>query len=199
MNNNELDKILKSALAPERRENYWREFPKRVTAKLHWRGQASTAPAPRPARKFNPAPAWAVVLAVICVVAGFLAKTQKQSSARAAQAVREGQLMTARKCYQEFEALFPHQLRAIVFDQQGPHLLLAPKADVPASAPLYLKICGPKGCEDFVTFSGQQIPFNGENCEVLENGNGQVMLVGNHQVWAGENAADAVRIQARML
>ena len=88
------------------------------------------------------------------------------------------ELVAARKYFQEIETLFPGQVQAIVFDQQGSHLVLAEHSNVPADSPLYLKICGPKGCQNYVTFSGQQIHFNGETCEVLLDRHGNVLLVG---------------------
>jgi len=65
-------------------------------------------------------------------------------------------LTQAKKYYREFEALFPNQLQAIVFDDQGARLMLADKSDVPNSPPVYLTICGPRGCQSFVTFSASR-------------------------------------------
>lgn len=199
MTDDELDQILKSAATPQRPEEYWHEFPKRITAKLHWQNQVPAHPVPRPAPKVMPLLAWGLSFATICILAGFIMRLQPQAEHRAALPAQDSQLAAARKCYQELEALFPNQLQSIVFDQQGPHLVLAAKADIPNSAPLYLKICGPQGCQGFVTFSGQQIRFNGENCEVLADATGQVMLVGSHQVWEGAKLSGPIRIEARPL
>lgn len=202
MNDNELDKLLKSAAPPGRPEEYWRAFPKKVTAKLYWREQAAGASAQtRPARSSALSFAWAAGAMALLLVIGLVVKLQIGSGATAVAGKTAGgdQFAEARKCYQELEALFPHQLAAIVFDQQGPHLLLAPNPDVPSGTPLYVKVCGPKGCQSFVTFSGQEIPVNGENCEVLSNGSGEVLLVGNHRVWTGNDTGAATHIEARML
>lgn len=197
MNNTELERLLKSTAPPKRDEEYWREFPKRVTAKLHWHPQMAKTNS-LPGRRYGLLSLLAGA-AGVCLVIMLVAKFQSYRATQAAALEGDNQLAAARKCYQELEALFPNQLEAIVFDQQGPRFVLAPKPDVPGGSPLYLKICGPKGCERIVTFSGQQVAVNGEKCEVLANGEGQVMLVGNHKVWTGDDSAEAVRVQARML
>jgi hypothetical protein len=95
--------------------------------------------------------------------------------------------LEAQKYFHEIEGLFPNQLQAIVLDQTGARLVLSPAADVPRSPPLYLRICGPDGCQRFVTFSGQQIRVNGEACEVLVDRRGRVLLVGRDTVWSGSD------------
>jgi hypothetical protein len=65
-----------------------------------------------------------------------------------------------------------------------------------------LKICGPDGCQRFVTFSGQEIRVNGEACEVLVDHQGRVVLVGRDTVWSGSEStgkAGNFRIEARPL
>ena len=115
---------------------------------------------------------------------------------------KDPQLAEARKYFHELEVLFPNQLQAIVFDQQGTHLVLAPEPNLPASPPLYLKICGPKGCQRFVTFSGQQIRVNGDVCDVLVDHQGKVLLVGQETLWSDAKASvkrGPYRIEARAL
>jgi hypothetical protein len=97
----------------------------------------------------------------------------------------------ARKYFQEIQTLFPGQVQAIVLGQQGARLILADKPDIPASSPLYVRICGPKGCQDFVTFSGQQIRLNGDLCEVLLDQQNNVLLVGPQ--WALSTAQPPAR------
>jgi hypothetical protein len=199
MNNNELDKLLKSAGTPEHPEEYWRQFPRKITTKVHWHSQASAQATPRSRQKFKPLLAWGLSLATVCIVVGIMLKPTSHVKTVANLPARDNELEAARKCYQELEAMFPNQVQAIVFDKEGPHIILSDKANIPDSSPLYLKVCGPKGCQGFVTFSGQQIQFNGENCEVLADAGGQVMLVGSQQVWTGDSPTDAVRIKAGLL
>src|SRR5204863_8410284 len=108
----------------------------------------------------------------------------------------------AEQYYREIEALFPNQVSAIVFDQQGPRLVLSENANVPTSPALFLKICGTKGCQRFITFSGQQIRINGELCDVLLARNGAIIVSGQELFWSSESPAEnktALRIEAKPL
>jgi hypothetical protein len=208
MNDSELNEILKRATVPERKAEYWEQFPHRVTAELdrhsqtapiHRRTEASRAWSwPAAFRFLGAKAAFAVGVAAICLLLGFfigLWGGQRSTS-------NDPQLAAARKYFNEIEALFPNQVRAIVFDQQGTHLVLAQEPNLPASPPLYLKICGPKGCQRFVTFSGQQIRVNGEVCDVLADGRDDVLVVGRKLFWFGSRAgikSGQYQIEARAL
>ena len=208
MNDAELNEVLKRATVPEREADYWERFPGRVMAELERRSQAAPTPAKTHAssawawtgalRMLLSRPALAAAVAVICLGLGFyLGFWRGQRSLS-----DDPQLAAARKCFNEIEALFPNQVQAIVFDQQGTHLVLAQEPNVPASPPLYLKVCGSKGCQRFVTFSGQQIRVNGDVCDVLADGRGEVLLVGRQLVWSGAEAVaegDGYQVEARAL
>ena len=207
MNDRELDHVLKRARVPERDAGYWDGFPGRVAAELERRrragpavqsGGASVRGSSEPAgigslaslfRLLGSKPAFAVGFAVVCLAVGFFVGFWKEHGSPGTDA----QVAQMRKYYRELEALFPNQLQAIVFDQKGAHMVLANEPDVPASAPLYVKICGPKGCQRFVTFSGQEIRINGDTCEVLADGRGGVLLVGEKLLWAGPKSARTSR------
>jgi hypothetical protein len=208
MNDAELNEVLKRTAVPEREVDYWEQFPGGVTAEIKRRARA---PRTLPEAGADNAWFWAAVfqsrgakaafafgLAAICIAVGFVLSLRhgQQSPGNGSQ------LAEARKYYREIEALFPNQVQAIVFDQQGAHLVLAPEPNLPSSPPLYLKICGPKGCQRFVTFSGQQIRVNGDVCDVLTDGQGHVLLVGRQLVWSGAQAAASsgeYQIEARAL
>jgi hypothetical protein len=143
-------------------------------------------------------PAVALGVAVACLALGFVLGSWRGQYSPG----KDAQLAEARKYFHELEALFPNQLQAIVFDQQGTHLVLAQEANLPASPPLYLKICGPKGCQRFVTFSGQQIRVNGDVCDVLVDHRGNVLVVGQETLWSDAKAATRrgpYQIEARAL
>ena len=216
MKDRELNEILKRASVPEREAGYWERFPCRVTAEIERRRQDILAErnTDGPARSatgwggawwwassfrfLGTKPALAVGLAAVCLTLGFLLGFWKGHSSPG----DNPQLAEARKYYRELEGLFPNQLQAIVFDQKGTHLFLAREPSVPASPPLYLKVCGPKGCQSFVTFSGQQIRINGDTCDVLADGRGEVLLVGRQLVWAGlqsRRASGRYQIEAKPL
>jgi hypothetical protein len=208
MNDAELNDVLRRATVPEREPGYWERFPGRVMAELERRGQAGPAPAKTHAssalawtgalRMLLSRPALVASVAVVCLgLAFFLGFRRGQGSLS-----NDPQLAAARKYYDEIEALFPNQVQAIVFDQRGTHLVLAKEPNVPASPPLYLKVCGPKGCQRFVTFSGQQIRVNGDVCDVLADGRGEVLLVGRQLLWSGAEAVAAsggYQVEARAL
>lgn len=75
--------------------------------------------------------------------------------------------------------MFPHQVQAIVADERGVQVLLADKADVPDSPPLFVQACGRKTCRWFITFSGQQVNVNGETWDVFVNRQNQVIVAGH--------------------
>lgn len=197
MNNAELDKLLKSAPVPDRASEFWEQFPKRITARLHW--QANRATVPETASRGLSPLAWALGAAAVCLVFVFVFVNHQNTNITGETA---GQVALAEKCYREIESLFPNQVQAIVFDETGPRIVLGEKADVPASTPLYLKICGLRGCQRVVTFSGQQIQVNGETCDVLQDANGNVLLVGKQLVWSSASLnreTGRYRIEARLL
>ena len=184
MKNSELDQILKSAPVPDRPGAYWDQFPRRVMAKtdrLRTRADAETNhPRNEPfwlRSRFQFATV-GLGLAIIGLLLGFVLGFWQGRNL----SITGPQLAAARKYFQEIGTLFPGQVQAIVFDQQGPHLVLAEHSNVPASSPLYLRICGPKGCQSYVTFSGQQIRINGETCEVLLDHQDNVLVVGQNWV-----------------
>jgi len=184
MKNSELDQILKSALVPDRPGAYWDQFTRRVMAKtdrLRTRADAETNHPRTEPFWFRSRFQFATVglgLAIIGLLVGFVLGFWQGRNL----SITGPQLAAARKYFQEIETLFPGQVQAIVFDPQGPHLVLAEHSNVPASSPIYLRICGPKGCQSYVTFSGQQIRINGETCEVLLDHQDNVLLVGQNWV-----------------
>jgi hypothetical protein len=101
-------------------------------------------------------------------------------------------LAEARACWREVTALFPNQLEAIVFDQQGSHVVLSERADQPIASPIYVKLCDGKQCKRFITFSGQQIKVNGESFDVLIDRQGEVLLVGDAKIWNSSRKTGAL-------
>src|SRR6266487_5716773 len=184
MKNSELDQILKSAPVPDRPGAYWAQFPQRVMAKTNWLRTRADAGADHPRTepfllrsRFRFA-----TVGLGLAISGLLLVFVLGSRQGRQLSITEPQLAAARKYFQEIETLFPRQVQAIIFDQQGSHLVLAERSNVHASSPLYLKVCGPKGCQSYVTFSGQQIRINGETCDVLSDHQDNVLLVGRDWV-----------------
>ncbi len=195
MKNSELDKLLQSVPVPEREAEFWQDFPKSVTRRL---AQVRSSSFSLPARHRIPALAWAVGLATACIVLGFALGFWKGRDA--GPSVKE--LAAMHKYYREITSLFPNQVRAIVIDENGPRLTLADTAEVPPSPPVYLKIFKANDCQRFITFSGQQVPVNGDLCDVLTDSQGHVLVVGRQLVWTSLQpnlAKPPYRIQAQML
>jgi hypothetical protein len=195
MKPSELAELLKSSRVPERSTEYWDDFPGRVTIRLRREDRGARQPKPwvrRPALRIA---ALGVCLVAVCL----LFRVAMQFAHNRDSEISAAQMDEAKHYYHELETLFPNQLRAIVFDQKGPHLLLSNEPDVPRSPALFLKICGPKGCETLVTFSGQSIKINGEQMEVLADAQGKVIVMGNNRVWAGGNDSGPIHIQSKAL
>ncbi|MDB6016428.1 MAG: hypothetical protein JWR19_917 [Pedosphaera sp.] len=195
MKDKELDDLLKSVSAPARTDEYWKRFPQKVTAQLHWQPQAAARSDTNARRNLKPFLAWGFGFATICLILGVNLSRWRGHEL----SVNMPQLVQAKVYYHEIETLFPNQVKAIVFDREGAHMILADKAEVPNSTPFYVRICGPKGCQGIITFSGQEVRLDGENFEVLADAHGQVMLVGNDRVWSGSNPSDPIRIESRPL
>lgn len=204
MKDAELDQLLKSAPVPDRPEAYWNEFFRGVMAKAHWlqtQTQTETNRARSGPLGLRSRLRFATVvlgLAAIGFVLGFALHFRQARH----EPITDSQLAAARKCFQEIETLFPNQVQAIVFDQQGPHLALAQQANVPVSPPLYLRICGNQGCRNYVTFSGQEILVGGQKMTVLADARGGIILTGDQFVWSTTeqtHAGSQLKIEARNL
>jgi hypothetical protein len=192
MNDAELKALLQKARTPERPQEFWDLFPRRVIAALDRRAMARQ----REIRR-GPRLAWALATAACLMLAGFLGYRHWQAE----QDPGLKMLQNAR-VIRETLALFPNQVRAIVQDEHGLQVLLSEKPDVPTSTPLWIKVCDGKQCRAIVTFSGQELQIAKDKVEVLMDAQGQVMLVGDRLFWSSAapgRASDHLRIQARPL
>ncbi len=193
MNDAELNQLLKSAKVPGRGGGHWAEFPNRVGAALRV-GRVS----PTGQHSFWPKLAWGLSLAGACVLIGFVIGHWR--GARATQVAQK--FLQSEKLIHEVRAMFPNQVQAVILDKDGMQLVLAEKADVPDSPAIYLNICGPDGCRQIITSSGQQIRLNGEVCDVLADARGNIILAGSRLIWSSESHATSMggyRIEARAM
>ncbi len=199
MNDRELDRWLKSAPVPERPVDYWEDFPRRVRAALpRGPGRAGQWEASSGRRPIFARLTLAASIAGACLVIGFIIRSWRDNNAW----LTAGDLANARTYLREVEALFPNQVQAVVFETSGPRLELAARADVSAGSPVLVRVCGPDGCRSFLTFSGQQIPWNGDWLDVLVDARGRVLLVGAKLAWTSGEASARVgdyRFAARSL
>ena len=194
MNDADLNKKLKATPVPARDEDYWESFPRLVSAKLR------TAPVERPAidRHWRPRLAWGGGIALACLMIGFAAgHWHGQMEKKDAYA-----LLQNGKMLQEVLTLFPGRVRAITQDEHGVQLVLAEQADVPASTPIYVRICDGKQCLALVTFSGQELEIAGQKVTVLSDAQGGVIVTGPRFAWSSDRPAGAsngLKIEARRL
>ncbi len=199
MSNDELNQLFKAARIPERPANYWEDFPGTVTRELR-ATRGDKAPSALAPTHMIPRPeiALALGLAIVCLAIGFSVGRWRGRQTGTAETT----LAEAQKYYREIAQLFPNQVRAIVFDQKGTHLILAERADVSESAPIFMKICGPKGCQGVVTFSGQQISIGSQPVDVLVGPRGEIILAGPDSLWSSRETPHQLgeyRIQAESL
>ena len=193
MNDLDLDKKIKAARVPAWNEDHWKSFPRLVLAKLR------ASPVERPfERRWQPRLAWGGSIAFACLVIGFAighwhGRMQKSDPYT---------LLQNGKMIREVLTLFPNRVRAIVQDEHGVQLVLSDQPDVPASTPLYVRICDGKQCSALVTFSGQEIQIAGQKMTVLSDSRGGIILTGNDFVWsstARTYTQSGLKIEARNL
>ena len=190
MNQPELDSILKKARLPEISEESLAMFPRRIVVKLKRNDPPVCA-----ARKWSPGLAWASGLAACVIIA--LAVGYWHAERLSAQ-----DSLANLKLIRETLAMFPNRVRAIVEDEHGLNLVLSDNEDVPASTPIYVRICDGRNCSSLVTFSGQEIQIAGQKITVLADARGGIILTGSQFVWSSTERTQArnhLKIEAKNL
>jgi hypothetical protein len=193
MKDSELNRLLKQAKVPERPPEFWAQFPRRVTARLHWKPAATSTESVR----WFPRLAWALGLAA-CVLAAFFIGHWRGHN----DAIAQNDLLQNEKVIKEMLATFPNRVRGVVQDEHGLNVVLSDKENVPVSTPLWVQICDGKHCSTMVTFSGQEIRLGQRNVTVLSDASGKIILAGDNFLWSNGQAllADAsLKIEAKTL
>jgi hypothetical protein len=193
MKPSDLDSILKKARTPEPPGEFWEEFPQQVARQLN-RPLRETRAA---GRNWFPRFAWTAAM-VVCVIIAFAIGHWR---GRTEMAQRQDLLANA-KFVHETLAMFPNQIRALVQDSGGVHVVLADSSNVPSSSPLYVRVCDGKNCSSLVTFSGQEIQVAGQKMTVLSDTQGGIILMGAHFVWASNEkmySNSRLKIEAKNL
>ena len=174
MNDPELDLLLKSAAPPPRAREYWREFPAQVRRSLR---EESSRSAGKTTSAWGPFWKLGISGVGVAMVAVLLFKF---TGTRATGAMELGEL---RKCYREVAGLFPGRLQAVVFEAGQFRLQLSDRSEVPDSPPLLVRVCRASRCATVVTFSGQEVEVLGHKFEVLADGRGGILFLGQEGVW----------------
>ena len=195
MDNAELDSILKKARLPQPPEELWADLPQQVVRQL------DRAPARdrQPGRDWFPRLAWGLAVA-ICIVIAFAAGHWR--GRMETKTVPASDVLTNGKLVRETLAMFPNQVRAILQDERGLHLILSDRDNIPASVPLYVHVCDGQRCESVVTFSGQDLELAGQKITVLADSSGAIILEGNKFAWSSSmpnQVRGKFKIEARNL
>jgi len=193
MNNRELNDLLRAVKVPEPPQDYWDEFPGDLTRIA--RPSPSSAQVTRAPGLLQRRSRWraAIAFAAACITAAFVIVYNVGNKSRPDQPI-----VSIEKCLHEVEALFPNQVRAIIFEKSGARLLLSDAPDVPGAMPVYLKVCDGNVCQHIVTFSGQRLSINGELCDVLVDSRQNVLVVGRRKFWPGGMPSNT-RVEASTL
>ncbi len=190
----DLDSILKKSRLPEIPKESLELFPRRLVARL----KRNEAP-PRPTQRFLPRLAWASALAA-CVLMAFA--IGHWSGRKETKDLAAHDSLANLKLIQETMALFPNRVRAVVQDEHGLKLVLADQPEVPASTPIYVRLCDGTNCTSLVTFSGQEIQIAGQTLTVLSQSDGGIILEGNKFIWSSNEpgyAGRKLKIEAKNL
>ncbi len=194
MNNRQLDEILRTAKVPDPAQKYWDEFPGDVTRISRSSGfatLASQSPISSHRRAWWPS---AIAFATVCIIAAFVIGYKLGNKSQTA----DQSLANVQKCLREVQSMFPNQVEAIIFEKDGPKLLLSDAPNVSGAMPVYLKICDGNSCERIVTFSGQRVPIKGELCDVLVDSKENVLVIGEREFWPG-GMPSRTRVDAKAL
>jgi len=193
MNDRELDELLKQAKTPERDPNYWETFPRSVTRNILRQARAQSGPS-----GWIGVWAWRLATAVGCVALGILWGWWHLPD----DGLSSAEIERHRKVYREISGMFPDQVRAILIGEEGVRLELRETAGIPSSMPILVKTCNEAGCQIVISFSGEKIPFNGDEVELLLTSRNEVILVGAQDVWqsgGGREFFHGFRVQAKVM
>ena len=177
MNDDELDRLLRSSKVPELSDEYWRRLPNQVIQRL---SENSEKPNRFKSWRLNLALAAAAACGLVLILALWHRNSQLSD---AYNTLRDGRVL------REMQAQYPGRLKAIIQDWTGLHTELSDIADVPTSDPICLEIRDGKDYRVIVTFSGQQIQCGGRNVIVVSDLGGRIMLIGDEFFWSRQVSA----------
>ena len=99
-----------------------------------------------------------------------------------------GVVAAQQKLFRETLAVFPNELRAVVSNEAGPHVVLSEAPSVTSGEPVVLEIRKDGHTVRLATFGGERIEIRlGErqqSIEVLVSGSGEVQVVGPDFYWS---------------
>lgn len=146
-------------------------------------------------------PLWSLAAAACFVVAWMALQPTAPAGKTSVPSIAK-QEDAATVILREFSALYPNQVKAIIQDSRGIQLSISDKPDVIPGKALVLKVCESSGCEQIITFSGQNIEVAGHFVTVRTESGGQVILDGEKFLWSsdfGGNPEPGIHIESRRL
>jgi hypothetical protein len=195
MNNSELDSVLRKARLPQPSEEFWADLPQQIARQSN-RSRLENLSSRQ--SRFSRL-AWGFAT-IVCILIAFAIGLWRGQDEKEANISRD--ILANPKLVQETLAMFPGQVRAIVEDQRGLNVVLSDTNNVPASTPLYVRVCNGKECAAVVTFSGQDIQIAGQKMTVLSDARGGIILLGSDFAWSSSQptiAKSDLKITAKNL
>lgn len=184
MNDSELDARLKAAREPALPRDYQETFAQTVLQNLRSSPWKPAGKGHWGLRHW----VWGVATTACILIAFAVGHWRGLAEAKAGKDV-----LANAKLVQETLNMFPNRVRAIVQDERGLNVVLSDTENVPASTPIYVRICDGKRCSSLVTFSGQEIQIAGQKLTVLSQPDGGIILEGNKFVWSSSEPVYAGR------
>ena len=195
MNNEQLDRLLRSTRPPTRSASYWGSFPEMVQRRLarESRSQAIDA-SPRRSHVWRSLPWLAVGAAAIALGVGLLWRPTRPIPPTEFTA---SELQSYGEIWRQVTALFPHQVSAVILGPDGPQVVLSDQPNLPVSPPVVLRRCAADGCRVALTFSGQSVHLGNRQLEVLTDSRGGVIVTDEEAVWP--TTQGSLHLSARLL
>jgi hypothetical protein len=194
MNNEQLDRLLRSTRPPARPAAYWDSFPETVRRRRRQEARPVSDASKRRSQSglFLP---WlalggaTIALGLMLLRPGSVPSKPTEFTASELQAYRE--------IWLQVTTLFPHQVRAVILGPDGPQVVLSDQPNLPTSPPVVLRRCAADGCRTALTFSGQAVHLGNRQLEVLTDSQGGVIVAGEDAVWPTSNGS--LHLNARLL
>lgn len=194
MNDEHLDRLLRSTRPPTRSAGYWDSFPETIQRRLRREAGSLSTTSEQRSHSWLPLPWLAPGIAVVAVGLWLLWPGTPASEPAEFTA---SELQAYREIWSQITGVFPHQVRAVILGPDGPQVVLSDQPNLPASPPVVLRRCASDGCRTALTFSGQAVHLGNRQLEVLTDSHGGVIVADEEMVWP--MSGGSLHLSARLL
>lgn len=194
MNDEQLNRLLRSTRPPTRTDGYWDSFPETIQRRLRRKPGSRSLPSEQRLHSWRSLP-WLATAAAVVAVGLWLLWPGTPSSEPTEFTASE--LQTYREIWSQITGVFPHQVRAVILGPDGPQVVLSDQPNLPASPPVVLRRCASDGCRIALTFSGQAVHLGNRQLEVLTDSQGGVIVADEDAVWP--MSGGSLHLSARLL